>query len=44
MSSYRQIIEILQKQQDMLVVGHLRPDADCLGTMLALYHAFGGAE
>ena len=44
MSSYRQLIEILQQQQDMLVVGHLRPDADCLGTMLALYHAFGGAE
>ena len=41
---YQDIINILQNQHDMLLVGHEYPDGDCLGSVLALYEIFGGAE
>lgn len=40
---YQKMIDFLQSQKNMLICGHEQPDADCLGSMLAVYHAFDGA-
>lgn len=31
------IVEIIQSRQNFLIIGHLRPDGDCLGSCLGLY-------
>ncbi|MCR4963184.1 MAG: DHH family phosphoesterase [Firmicutes bacterium] len=41
---YRQMIEILQRQRNLLLVGHVEPDGDCVGSLLGLYFAFQGRE
>ena len=38
------MIEILQTQRNLLLVGHIEPDGDCLGSLLGLYFAFHGQE
>lgn len=44
MSVYQPMIGFLRSAENLLVTGHLDPDADCLGSMLGLYHLFGGAD
>lgn len=39
---YEKLLEVLKKQENILITGHLDPDADCVGTMLGLYFAFQG--
>ncbi len=41
---YSAMLEMLDTQRGLLIVGHEDPDCDCLGSMLGLYHAFQGAE
>lgn len=33
----RQIAQLIRDQNDFLIIGHLRPDGDCLGSCLGLY-------
>ncbi|MDO4581898.1 MAG: DHH family phosphoesterase [Bacillota bacterium] len=40
---YQQMIEFLRAQHDLLLCGHEDADADCLGSILALYQCFDGA-
>ncbi|MEG2212543.1 MAG: bifunctional oligoribonuclease/PAP phosphatase NrnA [Clostridiales bacterium] len=35
---------MLNNQKNLLLVGHLNPDGDCLGSLLALYLAFDGVH
>lgn len=42
--SYREMIDILQRQRGLALVGHESPDCDCLGSMLALFRAFEGRD
>ena len=42
-SPYRDIINILQSPQPLLLAGHEDPDCDSLGSLLGLYLAFDGA-
>jgi len=39
---YAKMIAFLKNQHNMLICGHEQPDGDCLGSMLAVYHAFDG--
>lgn len=39
LTDYHQIKDILKKAKSVLVVGHVNPDVDSLGSQLALYHA-----
>jgi len=39
---YTEMIAFLESQNNMLICGHEQPDGDCLGSMLAVYHAFAG--
>jgi len=41
---YSKIIQFLQQQKNMLICGHEQPDADCLGSMTAVYLAFAGEQ
>jgi phosphoesterase RecJ-like protein len=40
--AYQKMIDFLHTQKNMIICGHEQPDADCLGSMLAVYHAFDG--
>jgi len=40
----QKLIDILSKQQDLLISGHIDPDSDCVGTMLGFFHAMGGKD
>ncbi|MCL1816050.1 MAG: DHHA1 domain-containing protein [Clostridiales bacterium] len=42
MYHYRQMVELLKNSRDLLLTAHHDPDADCLGSMLGLYHVFAG--
>lgn len=33
------IVSLLAERQSVLICGHVRPDPDCIGSQLALYHA-----
>lgn len=37
-------IASLAHSDNLLITGHLDPDGDCVGTMLAFYHAFDGGQ
>ena len=41
---YREMIDALKSKSNILITGHLDPDADCIGTMLGLYFAFQGEK
>ncbi len=43
-SKYQQMIDFLNTQRNMIICGHEQPDGDCLGSMLAVYHAFAGKQ
>jgi phosphoesterase RecJ-like protein len=43
MIDYKNIIEILTSKKRLIISGHIDPDADAIGSMLALYQAFDGA-
>ena len=44
MSHYQQLIDFLHGCDDLLLTAHHDPDADCLGSMLGLYHMFAGKQ
>jgi len=35
----RDIVRLIGAHQSFVICGHMRPDADCIGSQLALYHA-----
>ncbi|MEG1501759.1 MAG: DHH family phosphoesterase, partial [Clostridiales bacterium] len=39
---YHELLDILQKENNLLITGHIDPDGDCIGSMLAIYHGFNG--
>ena len=41
---YDSVIRELQSGGRKILTGHLDPDGDCIGSLLALYNAFGGKE
>lgn len=41
-SDYGVLIDKLREGREIIVCGHINPDPDCIGTMLALDRAFGG--
>lgn len=43
-SKYKKMIDFLTSQRNMIICGHEQPDGDCLGSMLAVFHAFAGQE
>ena len=43
-AQYQDILALLNRQRNMIIIGHEDPDCDCLGSMLGLYLAFQGAE
>ena len=43
-SKYQQMIDFLNTRRNMIICGHEQPDGDCLGSMLAVYHAFSGKQ
>lgn len=43
-TDYSAMLQVLQNQRNMLLLGHEDPDCDCLGSLLGLYLTFGGAE
>lgn len=38
----KEIDHIILDGKDIMVIGHLNPDGDCVGSMLAMYHYYGG--
>ena len=44
MAEYLQMTDFLLNCKDLLLTAHHDPDADCAGSMLGLYHMFGGAD
>lgn len=42
LSQYQEMIDFLNTQHNMIICGHEQPDGDCLGSMLAVFHAFSG--
>lgn len=37
----REIDRIILAGQEIMVIGHINPDGDCVGSMLAMYHYYG---
>ena len=44
MTQYRQFLDVLLSRNNLLLTAHHDPDADCIGSMLGLYHMCGGRE
>ncbi|MCL1975431.1 MAG: DHH family phosphoesterase [Firmicutes bacterium] len=44
MSKYRQMADFLLNCENLLLTAHHDPDADCIGSMLGLYHVAQGAK
>ena len=44
MLQYQQFLDALLRCNDLLITAHHDPDADCIGSMLGLYHLCGGKE
>ncbi len=44
MTQYADIIEVLRREERLLIAGHEDPDCDALGSVLGLWFAAGGAD
>ena len=38
-AAFNEIVDLIQQNQNFLIIGHIRPDGDCLGSCLGLYEA-----
>lgn len=41
--SFSRMVELLKTARKIILTGHVHPDGDCLGSLLALYHALVGS-
>ena len=44
MTTYKQMTSLLLGYDNLLLTAHHDPDADCIGSMLGLYHLWGGKQ